>query len=161
MSNEQDTSDSNTFDLASISESIEEFGRKFEESKPKPLTYLGIGAGLFTTASIVAILLGRKKGYASLAPGEISSAEPMRLAMRAFGIATLGCVSVFSVSAIAASLYLSKRGIDSVPKFTIYAQNKIRAFVGSSIEDRENVDLNLDSSLAKLQKWDSAFNDDE
>ncbi|OLY79825.1 hypothetical protein AYI68_g4632 [Smittium mucronatum] len=119
-------------DFSTFSEAIEDFGRKFEEAKPKPLTFLGISAGIFTSVSVVSLLIGREK-------------------------ATLGTVSVFGIGIASATYYLRSIGIDSVPKFSKYASSKIQSLMGGSIEERAQINEHSESDMADLNDWNKEF----
>ncbi|PVU97331.1 hypothetical protein BB559_002081 [Furculomyces boomerangus] len=142
----------------SLAEQLEEFNTTFENSKPKPTTFLAVAGASFGFASLAAMYFSRKKVHKLNPEAKINSGESGRLAMRAFGIATLGCVSVFGIGMSAATIYLRNRGVQSVPEFTLFMKEKFESMFGPPLSKRV-VDSGPESEHEIIQSWVKAFED--
>ncbi|PVU94752.1 hypothetical protein BB561_002283 [Smittium simulii] len=143
-----------------LAEQLEGFNEIFEKSKPRPFVFVSICAALFASTSLLSIYIGRNRGIKAVGDAQAIRGDPMRLAVKAFGYATLATVSIFGAGLTATTLYLNSIGVNSVPQFTIFMKSKFSSVL-TPIEERTNFDPELDKQLANFQSWDKSFSIDD
>ncbi|PVV04819.1 hypothetical protein BB560_000668 [Smittium megazygosporum] len=125
-----------------VAKQLDSFNEYFEKSKPTPVAFLSVCGGLFAATALSAIFLGRSKA--------------MQLAFKAFGFATLGCISVFGTGAIGLKYYLNSIGVHTVPEFGAFVSKKFEAYI-TPLHKRPTFDPELDAKYSKFENWDTSL----